>query len=111
MSYVDYPYENQLLCEENKQLRAEVTEQARLLGISAERELALRAEHERLERELAKAKNDAERYRFIRSEWFREDDQNSWLMETATSFFESPNEMDESIDQHIESRKGNDGRP
>ena len=55
MSYVDYPYENQLLCEENKQLRAEINEHARLLGISAEKELALRAENERLKAELAAA--------------------------------------------------------
>lgn len=99
MSYVDYPYENQLLCEENKQLRAEINEQARLLGISAEKELALRAENERLkaenelyaaemsaakedgfysaqelfmayhnaEEELAEAKKDAERYRWLRN--------------------------------------------
>ena len=46
--------------EENKQLRTEVTEQARLLGISAEKELALRAENERLNAELAEAKKDAE---------------------------------------------------
>ena len=37
--------------EENKQLRAEINEQARLLGISAEKELALRAENERLKAE------------------------------------------------------------
>ena len=52
-------------------LRAEINEQARLLGISAEKELALRAENERLKAELAEAKKDAERYR----EWkyrFRE---------------------------------------
>jgi hypothetical protein len=35
-----------------EQLRTEVTEQARLLGISAEKELALRAENERLKAEL-----------------------------------------------------------
>lgn len=34
-------------------LRAEINEQARLLGISAEKELALRAENERLKAELA----------------------------------------------------------
>lgn len=37
---------------ECEQLRAEVAEQARLLGISAEKELALRAENERLKAEL-----------------------------------------------------------
>lgn len=36
-------------------LRAEINEQARLLGISSEKELALRAENERLKEELAAA--------------------------------------------------------
>ena len=53
--------------EENKQLRAEINEQARLLGISAEKELALRAENERMKAELAKAKKDVERYRWLRN--------------------------------------------
>ena len=85
-----------LLGEELDQLRAEMTKQARLLGISAEKELALRAENERLKKrcfpskvlmigdaghyvseavfvemerlksELAEAKKDAERYRWLR---------------------------------------------
>jgi len=38
--------------EEIEKLRAEINEQARLLGISAEKELALRAENERLKAEL-----------------------------------------------------------
>lgn len=50
---------------ECEQLRAELNEQARLLGISAEKELALRAENERLKAELAEAKKDAERYQFL----------------------------------------------
>lgn len=41
--------------------QAEVLEQARLLGMSGERELALRAEIERL-------RKDAERYRWLRSD-------------------------------------------
>lgn len=45
---------------------AEINEQARLLGISAEKELALRTENERLKAELAEAKKDAERYRWLR---------------------------------------------
>ena len=45
---------------ENKMLAEELNEQARLLGISAEKELALRAENERLKAELAEAKKDAE---------------------------------------------------
>ena len=81
---------------ECEQLRAELNEQARLLGISAEKELALRAENERLKAELksidgalddpranltlttaeiiweikaelAEAKKDAERYRWLRN--------------------------------------------
>lgn len=50
--------------EENKQLRAEINEQARLLGVSAEKELALRAENERLKAklELAEVKKDASRW-------------------------------------------------
>lgn len=39
-----------LLGEELDQLRAEMTKQARLLGISAEKELALRAENEKLKK-------------------------------------------------------------
>lgn len=39
-----------LLGEELDQLRSEMTKQARLLGISAEKELALRAENERLKK-------------------------------------------------------------
>lgn len=46
--------------EANKQLTEELNEQARLLGISAEKELALLTKVEQLERELAKAKKDAE---------------------------------------------------
>lgn len=53
------------LGDEVDQLHAELNEQARLLGISAEKELALRAENERLKAELAEAKKDAERYRWI----------------------------------------------
>ena len=45
---------------ECEQLRAEINEQARLLGVSAEKELALRAENERLKAELAEAKKYAE---------------------------------------------------
>ena len=86
-----------LLGEELDQLRSEMTKQARLLGISAEKELALRAENERLKKrcfpskvlmigdaghyvseaifvemerlkaELAEAKKDAERYRWLRN--------------------------------------------
>jgi len=41
--------------ERVEQLRAEVTEQARLLGISAEKELALRAENERMRNTLVSA--------------------------------------------------------
>ena len=48
---------------ENKMLAEELNEQARLLGISAEKELALRAENERLKAELAEAKKDAELWR------------------------------------------------
>ena len=44
-----------LLGDEIDQLRAEINEHARLLGISAEKELALRAENERLKAELAAA--------------------------------------------------------
>ena len=53
------------LGDEVDQLRAEINEQARLLGISAEKELALRAENERLKVELAEARKDAERYRWL----------------------------------------------
>lgn len=40
---------------ENESLIEELNEQARLLGISAEKELALRAENEQLKAELAEA--------------------------------------------------------
>lgn len=78
----------QTLQRKNKQLRAEINEQARLLGISAEKELALMAKVEQLKKELkainaalddprvdltmtateiiAEMKRDAERYRFLR---------------------------------------------
>lgn len=44
-----------LLGDEIDQLRAEINEQARLLGISAEKELALRAENERMRNTLVSA--------------------------------------------------------
>lgn len=50
------------LRNENKMLTEELNEQARLLGISAEKELALLTKVEQLERELAKAKKDARLY-------------------------------------------------
>ena len=53
------------LGDEVDQLRAEINEQARLLGISAENELALRAENERLNAELTEAKKDAERLDYV----------------------------------------------
>lgn len=55
------------LGDEVDQLRAEINEQARLLGISAEKELALRAENERLKAELAEAKKDADLWRDLLS--------------------------------------------
>ena len=48
--------------EANKMLTEELNEQARLLGISAEKELALLAKVERLERELAEMKQDAQAF-------------------------------------------------
>ena len=51
---------------ECEQLRAELNEQARLLGISAEKELTLHAENKRLKAELAEAKKDAERLKGLR---------------------------------------------
>ena len=77
MSIAGCPYETQPLCEENKQLRAEneklkaeLAEQARIVGMGAERELALLAKAERLEKELAEQgeriaelKKECERFR------------------------------------------------
>ena len=83
MSYVDYPYENQLLCEENKQLRAEINEQARLLGISAEKELALRAENERLKAELAEAKKDIARLDWLEKQNADIDKSDAWCVTTV----------------------------
>ena len=56
--YNDGYFENEIakLRAENEKLTEEVTEQAQLLGISAEETLALLAKVERLERELAKMK-------------------------------------------------------
>ena len=51
---------------ECEQLRAEINEHARLFGISAKKELALRAENEKLKAELAEAKKDAERLKGLR---------------------------------------------
>jgi hypothetical protein len=48
-----------------EQLEAEVLEQRRLNGMGAERELALLAKVERLERENAELRKDAERLDFI----------------------------------------------
>ena len=55
-----------LLGEELDQLRSDMTKQARLLGVSAEKELALRAENERLKKRCFPSKvlmiGDAEHY-------------------------------------------------
>jgi hypothetical protein len=48
-----------------EQLEAEVLEQCRINGMGAERELALMAKVERLERENAELRKDAERYRWL----------------------------------------------
>ena len=64
---LETPYrEVAYLRAENEKLTEEVTEQARLLGISAEKELTLLSKIEMLERELAGVKQDAERYRWLR---------------------------------------------
>ena len=69
---------------------------------SVEQNARLLEEIKALRQQLAEAKNDAERYQFLRTEWFREDDQNSWYMDTDTAFFDSPDDMDRSIDSHLE---------
>ena len=46
-------------------------------------------------------RKDAARYRFLRKDWFREDDAYSWLMSSECAFLESPDELDESIDKAI----------
>lgn len=42
---------------------------------------------------------DAARYRFIRSEWFRDDD--NWLMSHQCAFLDTPEDMDAEIDKAI----------
>ena len=108
---------------ECEQLRAEINEQARLLGISAEKELALRTENERLKAELksidgalddpranltlttaeiiweikaelAEAKKDAERYRWLR---------NNPVWVGYDSDFR-PDELDASIDRAMKGK-------
>ena len=61
----DWRQEIDQLRAENESLIEELNEQARLLGISAEKELALLTKVEQLERELAKVKKDANRYRWL----------------------------------------------
>ena len=79
---------------ECEQLRAEINEQARLLGISAEKELALRTENERLKAELAEAKKDAERYRWLRNN-------PAWV--GYDSDFR-PDELDASVDRAMKGK-------
>jgi hypothetical protein len=56
-----------------KELETEVQEQCRLNGMGAERELALMAKVERLERENAELRKDAARYKWL-IEYFASDD-------------------------------------
>ena len=56
---------------ENKMLAEELNEQARLFGISAEKELALRAENERLKAELDEAKKDADIFQWLQDNHVR----------------------------------------
>ena len=49
-------------------------------------------------------RKDAERYRWLRKEWFREDEENSWFMQSESSFLESPDEFDAAIDAAIEGK-------
>lgn len=51
--------------------------------------------------ELAEAQKDAERYRFVRIEWFKEND--SWLMSNECAFLDTPEEMDAAIDKEMRS--------
>ena len=60
-------------------------------GTYADGVLYLKAQHDAV-------KQDALRYRFMRDEWSREDDENSWYMDTDTVFFETREDMDKSID-------------
>ena len=49
-------------------------------------------------------RKDAERYRWLRKEWFREDEENSWFMQSESSFLESPDEFDAAIDAAMEGK-------
>lgn len=46
-----------------------------------------------------KDRKDAARYRFLRKDWFREDDAYSWLMSSECAFLKSPDELDAEIDK------------
>ena len=48
---------------------------------------------------------DAKRYRWLRKEWFREDEDNSWFMQSESSFLESPDEFDAAIDAAMQEDK------
>ena len=48
---------------------------------------------------------DAKRYRWLRKEWFREDEDNSWFMQSESSFLESPDEFDAAIDAAMQEGK------
>ena len=122
-----------LLGEELDQLRSEMTKQARLLGISAEKELALRAENERLKKrcfpskvlmigddghyvseavfvemerlkaELTETKKDAERYRWLIKNAVREKNLGDRYIEFHCDF-ENWNNVTEAIDAAIQAK-------
>lgn len=75
-------YKHYLRLQEDVQhYRTENEEQARLLGISSERELALRAEVERMRKDAARGK-----YMIAHSAWHRSDEEKSTTMVVSVPY-------------------------
>ena len=86
-------------------LEAELTEQARIVGMGAERELALIAERDQLRAEVERLRPNARRY-----EWLTEDhpkqETRVWVHQIAMTFnTRGRGHIDAAIDRAIEAAK------
>jgi septal ring factor EnvC (AmiA/AmiB activator) len=84
-----------------KEMQAEINEQARIIGMSGEREASLLARVERLERENEALRKDAERYRWLRDDKNQLSEDDICVSDSSfTAYFKD--DLDAAIDAAIE---------